>query len=100
MSLAPITPTQQKLIIKNVVAACKDIDKLNGTGYKFINLASGFIAHYNLNGFKAAYAGGTLRKDILRNINQNMWSNFRPGDVNYEYYMSKRAVYQAILSSL
>lgn len=98
--LTPLTKKEQELIVKNVVSACKNIEKLNGTGYKFINLASGFIAHYNLNGFKDFYADGSLKSDIRRFAMQNMWNNFRPGEQNYEYYMSKKAVYQAILANI
>ena len=100
MSLTPLTKSQQALIVKNIVAACRDIEKLNGTGYKFINLASGFIAQYNINGFKDVYSDGSLVSDIKRNARQNMWSNFRPGEDNYEYYMSKKEVYQSILERI
>ena len=51
MSLAPLTERQKVLIVSNVVKACKDITLLNKTGYNFLYLASGFIAHYNLHGF-------------------------------------------------
>ena len=51
MSLTPLSKRQQDLIVSNVVKACKDITLLNKTGYNFLYLASGFIAHYNLHGF-------------------------------------------------
>lgn len=98
--LIAITPSQQALIVKNIVAACKDINKLNGTGYKFINLASGFLAHYDINGFKSFYYEYSLREDIVRNASMNQWSNFREGDANYDYYKSKAAVYNSILTKL
>ena len=31
-----LTEKQQALIVKNLVAACKNIEKLNGTGFNFI----------------------------------------------------------------
>lgn len=100
MALKPLTERQQTLIVNNVVKATKDISKLNNTGYKFIYLASGFIAHYNLYGFIDYYKTHDLKEDILRNKKNNMWNNFRPGDNSYEYYMSKRNVYQRICDIL
>ena len=98
--ITPLTEAQKVLIVKNVVAACKNIEKLNGTGYKFIYLASGFIAHYDINGFKDHYENYSLRSDIIDNARMNMWSNFHEGDQNYEYYMSKADVYKRILAKI
>lgn len=96
--MTPLTQTQQANIVSNVLAACKDISKLNRTGYGFINLASGFIAHYNLEGFKAAYSEpGSLQRDIEANARQNQWSNFRTGERDADYYHSKRDTYNKIL---
>jgi hypothetical protein len=94
------TEKQKSLIVNNIVKACDDIEKLNGTGYKYIYLASGFIAHYNLNGFKCHYSGSSLADAILNNENSNKWNNFREGDQNYQYYKSKADVYQRICSKL
>ena len=103
------TDRQCILIVNNVVAACKDINKLNKTGYDFINIASGFIAHYNLHGFIDAYNRRSLRADaldvydrhslradILFNKANNQYDNFHPGEENYEYYMQKKQIYNAI----
>lgn len=101
--LKPYTENQKRLIVNNIVSACADISKLNNTGYKFISLASGFIAHYNLNGFKAFYSDSgreSLVQDITDNAKSNMWDNFKPTDDNYEYYMSKKDIYQRILGRL
>jgi len=95
-----ITEKQKTLIVNNIVRACDDIEKLNGTGYKYIYLASGFIAHYNLNGFKDHYSGSNLAENILANESANKWLNFREGDQNYHYYKSKADVYQRICSKL
>lgn len=100
MSIKPLTPAQQTRMANNVVKACKNINLLTKTGYDFINLANGFIAHYNLRGFIDHYTYHSLRDDILRNRNSNMWNNFREGEQNYEYYMSKKAVYLKILAGL
>jgi hypothetical protein len=98
--MTPLTQRQKQLISKNVLAACKDITKLNKTGYNFLYLASGFIAHYNLEGFKAYYSEHNLQADIERNARQNQWSNFRKGEAYYDYYMAKRDCYNMILGSL
>jgi hypothetical protein len=98
--ITPLTERQKTLIVNNIVAAVKDIEKLNKTGYNFIYLASGFIAHYNLHGFRHYYSQWSLRNDIINNANYNMWSNFRKGEKNYDYYMSKRDVYQRILAKI
>ncbi len=100
MALTPYTERQATLIVNNVVRACSDITKLNGTGYKYINLCPGFIAHYNRYGFIDYYERNSLREDILRNAEMNRWLNFRPGDENYEYYMAKADIYRRIVEAL
>lgn len=100
MTLAPLTERQATLIVNNVVKAVKDIEKLNRTGYKFLNLCSGFIAHYNLGGFKDFYSTHSLKQAIIQNSGSNQWLNFRPGDRDYEYYMSKARVYNRIINEM
>jgi len=100
MSLIPLTERQKTLIVNNVVSAVKDINKLNQTGYKYLNLCSGFIAHYNLHGFISHYQDYDLKRDILDNVTINKWLNFRPGDTNYEYYRSKADVYAQIVAKI
>jgi hypothetical protein len=95
-----ITEKQKTLIVNNIVKACSDIEKLNGTGYKYIYLAQGFIAHYNLEGFKCYYSGYDLTRDILRNADSNKWLNFREGEQNYHYYKSKADIYKRIVDKL
>lgn len=98
--LQPLTDRQKTLIVNNVVSACKDINKLNKTGYNFLYLASGFIAHYNMYGFKDFYSDNNLRQEILSNVKQNMWNNFTPRDRDYDYYMSKADVYRRIVAQI
>ena len=98
--LEPLTQRQQDLIVSNVLKATKDIEALNKTGYNFLYLASGFIAHYNIHGFKAYYNCHSLEDDILANARSNNWNNFHPGNDAYEYYMSKRDVYQRIVAGI
>ena len=100
MSLKPLTDSKCKSIVRNVLAACKNITKLNNQGYGYIHLASGFIAHYNLGGFIAHYQTHSLRDDILANASSNKWSNFRPGDRDYEYYHQQGKIYADIVAGL
>lgn len=98
--MTPYTQRQQQLIVSNVLKACKDIEKLNRNGYDFLYLSSGFIAHYDINGFKAYYSEHSLVDDLAINAHSNQWRNFRPGERDYEYYMSKREIYNKILGAL
>ena len=101
MALTPYTERQKTLIVNNIVRACKDITKLNAIGYKYINLCSGFIAHYNRYGFIDHYSRyHSLRSDILLNADMNQWRNFRPSDREYEYYMAKAEIYNRILEAI
>jgi hypothetical protein len=103
MPITPLTERQQTLIVNNVLAACQDISKLNKTGYKFLYLCSGFIAHYDMYGFKGYYGSKGhkwLMHDILDNSGANQWRNFRPGERDYEYYSSKAKVYNKIVEGL
>ena len=96
--MTPLTANQQARIVNNVTAACRDITKLNKTGYSFLYLASGFIAHYDINGFKAHYSEpGSLQADIEANARANQWHNYRKGEQHADYYHSKRDTYNAIL---
>ena len=100
MSLIPLTERQKTLIVNNVVKSVKNIDSLNKTGYNFLYLASGFIAHYNLNGFIGFYRHISLKNDLIGFANSNQWKNFRPGERDYEYYMAKADVYNRILAQI
>lgn len=98
--IEPLTQRQQDLIVTNVLKAVTDITKLNSTGYKFIGLASGFIAHYNLSGFIDYYDTNSLMRDILQNQRYNQWQNFNPSDSDYAYYMGKKEVYNRIVEGI
>jgi hypothetical protein len=98
--LVALTERQKTLIVNNVVKACKNIDNLNRTGYNFVCQASGFIAHYDLYGFIASYTGESLKRDIVSFAGQNQSNNFRPGERGYEYYMSKKDVYNRIVKEI
>ena len=95
-----LTIKEQDLIYKNVIKACSDISKLNKRGYNYLYLCSGFIAHYNIHGFKSHYEDTSLIRDILSNKENNTWDNFREGDRDYHYYKSKAEVYKRICNKL
>jgi hypothetical protein len=98
--MTPLTNRQKQLIAKNILAACQDITKLNKTGYDFINVASGFIAHYNLAGFVGYYSEHSLQADIERNAKPNQWFNFRKGEPYADYYHAKSDCYNMILGGI
>lgn len=100
MALTALTERQKTLIVTNVVKAVNNIDSLNRTGYKFLTLASGFIAHYDLQGFIAEYSERSLRQDLISYAGSNQHRNFRPGERDYDYYMSKADVYNRILAQI
>ena len=101
--LVPLTQRQISMIVGNIrkVITTNDINLLSKQAYNFLYLASGFIAHYNLYGFRDAYGTGrALARDILRNKGINQWDNFRPGERDYEYMMGKKACYNQICDML
>lgn len=104
--IEPLSERQKSLIVNNVVKACTNIKALNKTGYKYLYLCNGFIAHYNLGGFVSHYddegffTQANLKSDILLNARSNQWDNFSPSDQNYDYYMSKKDVYNRIIQKL
>jgi len=98
--MTPLTERQKSLIVSNVVKAVKNIDNLNKTGYNFVYQCSGFIAHYDLYGFIASYTGESLKRDLISYAGQNQWKNFRPGERDYDYYMSKADVYNRIVAQI
>lgn len=100
--LTPLTENQKTRLVNNIVAAATlNVEKLNKQSYKFLHLANGFIAHYSIWGFMDHYAeSGKLRRDILDNQRSNQWSNFRPLDKDYDYYMAKKDVYNRICEKL
>jgi len=64
----PLTPYNNRAIIKNIENVYKtmDIERLTQASYTFLHLLSGFIAHYDINGFKYYYQDlRLLTKDIL-----------------------------------
>jgi hypothetical protein len=99
--LEPFSVEEAQRIIHDCVKAARNIDNLTEKAYRFLNLSSGFIAHYDRSGFMGHYGEpGSLKKDILTHQNHNQWRNFRPGERGYEYYMQKKDIYNAVCDCL
>jgi hypothetical protein len=93
------TPRQTDLIVSSIrkVFETNDINHLTKSAYDFLHLSSGFIAHYNLHGFRAEYDNVSLLKNRLAaNYGSNQWNNFRPGENDYDYMMQKKEIYNRI----
>jgi hypothetical protein len=103
MSIPLLTLRQADLIVSNVakVVSTGNSEHLSNSAYRFLYLSSGFIAHFNLHGFRAEYSNvADLKNDILRNQRNNQWNNFRPGEANYQYYMQKKDIYNRICKAI
>ena len=96
------TEKQKKLIVNNVVKCINNnnMDLLTKSGYNYLYLCSGFIAHYNRYGFIEYYKRENLLKDILTNFHYNQWNNFRPNEKDYSYYMEKKEIYNSIINAV
>jgi hypothetical protein len=99
--LEPFSVEEEQRIIHDCVKAARNIDDLTNNAYLFLNLSSGFIAHYNRFGFMEYYREpGSLKKDILAHQKHNQWENFSPGERGYEYYMQKKDIYNTVCDCL
>jgi hypothetical protein len=94
-----LTDRQVVLILASFHKVFKnnDIEHLTNSAYKFIMQSPGFIAHYDLYGFRCEYENVTqFRREILQSQSMNQWSNFRPGEKDYFYMMQKKDIYNKI----
>lgn len=97
----PYTEKQKTMIVNNVIKALNDPAKLSKQAYKYLNLCSGFIAHYDHSGFISHYSrDGKLKQDIIEFASWNQWKNFSPSDRDYQYYQSKADIYNRILNAI
>jgi len=99
--IKPYSEQEETRIIQDCIKAANDINTLSEKAYRFLYLSSGFIAHYDRFGFMANYREpGSLKADILNFQRDNQWRNFSPRDDNYDYYMQKKRIYNAICDGL
>jgi hypothetical protein len=73
-------------VIKNFkeVIENRNIDKMNKELYEFLHLHCGFIAHYDINGFKATYKSPRDFAEVF----------FRHFDRQHQYYQGIYACHQ------
>ncbi len=104
MALTPITQKQSLMIANNIAKVIKkqDMSLLSISAYKFISIQAGFIAHYNLQGFKDYYRNDVRQfaQEILDYKNISSRTNYQPDHKNYEYYKSKANTYLLICEKL
>jgi hypothetical protein len=88
------------------VLATGDSDKLTKDAYDFLYLTSGFIAHYNVNGFKHYYRDTELlRNDLKRSSDLQDYDRyvrdgyFSKGEQS-AYYAQKANIYKELKSLL
>lgn len=102
-TLTPLTSRQMAMIVGNIrkVMTTQNSKNLSKQAYSFLNLSSGFIAHYNVYGFQDYYENvDRLAREILENQPINQWRNFRSGDRDYEYNMAKKTCYNMVCEVL
>jgi hypothetical protein len=95
------TIRQVDLIVNNFrkVLTTGNIQFLSKQTYEFIMNSSGFIAHYDLFGFRAEYEHTPqLAREIMQNRNNNLYLNFRPGDNYYDYMTQKALIYAKLIA--
>jgi hypothetical protein len=93
------TLRQTDLIVSSIrkVFQTGDINHLSKSAYDFLSLSSGFIAHYNLYGFRCAYDNvNDLKAQLAQSYAANQWNNFRSGERDYHYMMQKKEIYNRI----
>jgi hypothetical protein len=101
MAIQPHSSKEEQKIISDCVKAAKDITTMTNKAYEFLYSASGFMDHYDKNGFMEHYeTPGSLKSDILTYQRNNQWGHFHTNDDNYDYYMQKKKIYNAICDCL
>jgi len=98
----PISEADQVLIASNLIA-CATINPefMTKRSYEFISNRVGFTRHNDRETFITVYKLPiNLAFDILDLRECNQCEHVQPGDLNYEYYMSVRKVYNAIVEGI
>lgn len=90
-------------IVNSIVKVVKtgNMNFLTKQAYKFLYLSSGFIAHYDIHGFRQYYRDiNKLISDIVGFQEFNQWNNFMPYDKDYSYYEQKQDIYNRICDAI
>ena len=99
--LKPIEKERADAIVKNILAACRDISLLSLESYRWLHLRSGFIAHYCREGFIEEYqTNQNLRECILAYQHANIHCTRNANDVEYPYYRQQSGMYNQIVDQL
>lgn len=101
--IKPRPEKEAKSIVKNIVAVLDsgNIELLTKASYQYLSSCVGFIAHYNLQGFKDEYREtGRLRRHLEKFKSMNQWENFTPKDPMYNFQMQKKEIYNSILQGV
>ena len=101
----PISEADQVLIASNLIAcATLDLEFMTKRSYEFISNRVGFSRHDDREGFITAYKTPiNLACDILDLQKYNQFEKIQIRghiDGDYEYYMSVRKVYNAIVEGI
>lgn len=97
-------PINTKLVVNNIknIIKSKDIYKMTKATYNVLYLMSGFIAHYNHQGFMDHYQdvddliSDLLRSSDLKRPDYYLEAYFQKDDHSKKYYTSKSETYRAI----
>lgn len=95
-----MTDSEVKSILKSIrlVFERRNIEYLTKPAYHYLYLCYGFVAHFNLDGFRDEYRNiETLREALFTHEAMNQWRNFLPEDRDYAYMMQKRDLYNQIV---
>jgi hypothetical protein len=101
--LEPVKDRKANSIINNLVMVIKtgNMNSLSIDAYHFIITAIGFIAHYNIDGFREYYdKAARLKNDIIVFQKDNQWSNFHEGEDGYAYYMQRKMIYNKVCEAI
>ncbi len=99
--LKTLSKKEENRILRSIALACTDsMEQLNKYAYNWLHIKSGFIAHYNLQGFQGSYYPAQLRTAILDNERWNTSCNYRESEADYPYYKQKADMYKRLCDIL
>jgi|TARA_R100000789_G_C3008975_1_gene150805 hypothetical protein len=87
-----------KLLINNLkrIIKARNMEPLQNKLYQFIHLHCGFIAHYDLNGFKHEYYEGQEFQTFLERLQEGCEVHNCDLEDNYNYGYTNKEVKEAI----
>ena len=85
-------PTEKLSVVKNFrnVVENRDISLMRKELYEFLNLYCGFIAHYNIDGFKATYsAPRNFTNTFIRHFDPSAFATGQGGSISVHFARRK-----------